>query len=47
MGDRYVAEKQKRQRRDEELREAEERIEQLQLHLSQLEDIIVIYYSTV
>jgi hypothetical protein len=40
MGKRYEAEKQKRQRRDEELREAEERIEQLQKHLSQLEDIM-------
>jgi hypothetical protein len=40
MGERYAAEKQKRQRRDEELREAEQRIEQLQLRLSQLEDIM-------
>jgi hypothetical protein len=38
--ERYEAEKQKRQSRDAELRAAEETIEQLQLHLNQLEDIM-------
>ncbi len=40
MTERYEAEKLKRQRRDEELRAAEETIEQLQQHLNQLEDIM-------
>jgi hypothetical protein len=40
MGERYEAEKLKRQRRDDELRAAEETIEQLQKHLNQLEDIM-------
>jgi hypothetical protein len=40
MGERYEAERKKRQSRDAELREAEETIEQLQLHLNQLEDIM-------
>ncbi len=40
MEEGYDAEKLKRQRRDEELRAVEERIEQLQLHLNQLEDIM-------
>jgi hypothetical protein len=40
MGERYEAEKQKRQSRDAELRAAEDTIEQLQLHLNQLEDIM-------